>query len=87
MRKLYDLKVMALTIFKQPLLSLMHQSSSNISHCYQSRVIEYEDFLDRNCDGSNNRTSLLAHIYMTSHANNKVYNLKEMLKQPGRSLL
>ena len=59
-------------------------TANNISHCYQSRVIEYEDYLDNNFDGTRNSTNPLAQIYMTSKANNEVYTLKEMLKQPDR---
>ena len=86
MKKAYGLMVLALSTFAQNPSSSTQQAVNNISHCYQSRVIEYEDFLDKNFDGSNNKTSPLAQIYMTSRENNECYSLKEMLKQPDRNL-
>ena len=47
-------------------------------------MIEYEDYLDRNFDGTRNSTHPLAQVYITSKANNEVYTLKEMLKEPDR---
>ena len=59
-------------------------ATETTSHCYQARVIEYEDYLERNFDGTNNSTSPLAQIYMTSKANNETYTLNEMLKEPDK---
>ena len=52
--------------------------------CFQSRVIEYNDFLERNFDGSSNQTSPLAQIYLSSQANNETYTLKEMVREPDK---
>ena len=84
MKKAYGLMVLTLSTFSQPSLTAMHSAASQVSHCYQSRVIEYEDFLDKNFDGTVNKTNPLAQIYMTSQANNECYTLKEILKQPDR---
>ena len=60
-------------------------NTANIAaNCFQSRMIEYEDYLDRNFDGTRNSTHPLAQVYITSKANNEVYTLKEMLKEPDR---
>ena len=42
--------------------------------------------MDRNVDGTNNKTSTLAQIYLSSQSLNECYNLKEMLKEPDRDL-
>ena len=61
------------------------QQMATVSHnCFQSQLVQYEDFLESNFDGSPNRLSPLAHIYQTSLANNEVYNLSEMLQQPDK---
>ena len=62
----------------------MSQAANTMSHCFQSRMIEYEDYLDRNFDGTRNSTNPLAQVYITSKANNEVYTLKEMLQEPDR---
>ena len=72
--------VMALFTFSSGLF----QSASLISQCYQSRVIQYEDFLEQNFDGTTNCTSPLTQIYQTSVVNNEVYNISKMLKQPDK---
>ena len=54
------------------------------AQCYQARQIKYLDFLDMNFDNTPNQLSPMAQIYITSKANNEVYNLKEMLQQPDR---
>jgi len=64
-------------------LSTVSNTSSNIAHCYQSRMIEYEDYLDCNFDGTRNSTNPLAKEYFASKANNEVYTLKEILKEPN----
>ena len=56
-----------------------------VSRCYQVRAVEYEDYLDRNFDGSNTSTSPLDQIYLTSKANNETYTLKEMLLGTGQA--
>ena len=78
--------VLPLSTFSQPSLNAMHHATNQISHCYQSRVIEYADFLDKSFDSTINKTSPLAQIYMISQANNECYTLKEMLKQPDRNM-
>ena len=62
----------------------VYSVNNTIAHCFQSRIMEYEDFLDSNFDGTRNSTSPLAQIYLTSKANNEVYTLKEMLAQPDK---
>ena len=52
--------------------------------CFLSRKIEYNDFLDRNFDGSLNHTNPLAHIYLSTLSNNETYTLKAMLQQPDK---
>ena len=52
--------------------------------CFQARKIAYQDYLDLNFDNTPNQISPLAQIYLSSKANNEVYNLKEMLQQPDR---
>ena len=63
----------------------IHSPQETLAHCYQTRMIEYEDFLESNYDGTRNTTNPLAQVYLTSKANNEVYTLKEMLAQPDRS--
>ena len=55
-----------------------------ISYCYYTCVIEYEDYLERNLDGTNNSLFPLAQMYMTSKANNETYTPNEMLKEPNK---
>ena len=54
------------------------------SHYYQSRVVGYGDFLERNFDGTYNLTTTLAHICIISKDNNEPYCLKEIPHQPER---
>ena len=79
-RPVYGLMILALSVFT----SNMSKSGAAIARCYQSRVTQYEDFLESNFDGTANRTSPLAQIYLTTTANNEVYNLSEMLKLPDK---
>ena len=65
-------------------VSTFTNTSNSIAHCYQSRIIEYEDYLDCNFDGARNSTNPIAQSYITSKSNNEVYTLKEMLKEPDR---
>ena len=85
-RKRYGMLVLALSIFSQIGNSLVHDGINNVSHCYQARVLEYEDYLDRSFDGTNSKTSTLAQIYLSSQSNNECYNVKEMFKEPDRDL-
>ena len=78
--------VLALSTFSQIGNSLVHDGINNISHCYQARVLGYEDYSDRIFDGTNNKTSTLAQIYLSSQSNNECYNVKEMPKEPDRDL-
>ena len=63
----------------------MDMQQDTLAHCYQTRMIDYHDFLESNYDGTRNATNPLAQIYLTSKANNEVYTLKEMLAQPDRN--
>ena len=47
-------------------------------------MIEYEDYLDRNFDGTNNSMHHLTHVHITSKANNEVCTLKYMLIEQDR---
>ena len=47
-RKRYGMLVLALSTFARIGNSLVHDGINNISHCYQARALEYEDYLDRN---------------------------------------
>lgn len=51
---------------------------------HQSRIVEYENFLESNFDRTSNRTSLFVQICMISQANIKTYIIKEILQQPDR---
>ena len=50
------------------------------SNCFQSRIIRYNYFLERNFNGAGNQTSPLAHIYLPLQSNNETYTLKKMLQ-------
>ena len=52
--------------------------------CFQARVVEYHDFLDRNFDGTSTNLNPLAHIYQSTMANNETYTMKEMMQQPDK---
>ena len=54
------------------------------SHRYQSHVVEYGDFLERNSDGTHNVTSPLVQIYIIYKTNNDSYILKKMRHQSDR---
>ena len=54
------------------------------AHYYQARVVAYEDFLDRNFDGTPNNINPLAHIYASTLSNDEIYTLKEMLAEPDK---
>ena len=73
--------VMALSIFS----SGSFQSASTVSQCYQSCLVQYEDFSEQNIDETTISTSPLAQMYLILSANNEVYNLLEMLTQHGTS--
>ena len=73
----YGLMVLALSSF-------VNYCPNKIASCYQSRKIEYEDFLERNFDGTHNSMSPLAQIYATTKTNNEVFTLKEMLVQEDK---
>ena len=85
-RKRYGMIVMALSAFAQSSQAYVNNATTEISHCYQSRMVEYGDYLEKNFDGTSNKTSPFAHIYLTSKANNECYNLKEMMKEPDRDM-
>ena len=75
------LMILALTAFTDCCATALDSTI----HCYQTRIIEYNDFLESNFDGSINHLNPLAHIYMTSQSNNEVYALKEIMHQPDRA--
>ena len=79
--------VMALSSFAQTSQFYVETAKNQKSHCYQARLVEYGDYLERKFDEINNSTSPLAQIYISSQANNEYNNLKEMLKEPDRNLL
>ena len=53
--------------------------------CFQSRIIHYNDFCQRNIDGTTNVMSPLAQAYISSQSNNEVYSLSQMLLQPDKA--
>ena len=55
-------------------------------HCFQSRAISYDDYLDKNFDGISNKTSPLAQTYMAATSTNETYTLKEMLQDLDKEL-
>ena len=55
-------------------------------HCFQSRAISYDNYLDKNFDGIANKTSTLAQIYMAATSTNETYTLKEMLQDPDKEI-
>ena len=71
----YGLMVLALASLSNGSHSAVNSSVAQACHCYQARVLEYEDFQDSNFDGSRNSTSPLAQIFQTTVSNNEVYNL------------
>jgi len=76
----YGMLILAKSTFVLSAPSLVEYSAN----CFQSRLIRYNDFLDRNFDGTANKISSLAWIYLSSQSNNKTYTLKEMLKEPDK---
>ena len=72
--------VMALTL-------LIHHTeivTSSASNIFQSKSLQYQDYLQNNFDGTINQSNPLAQIYFSSKSNNEVYTLKEMLQQPDK---
>ena len=76
----YGLLVLALTAVEDISTNIISSST----RCFQQRQAEYQNFLDRNFDGSPNSSGTLAQIFISSKANNEVFTLKEMLLQPDR---
>ena len=74
----YGLMILALSTF-------VESCPQKLGSCYQSRMIEYSEFLDTNFDGSQNSKSPLAQIYNSTKINNEVFTLKEMLREPDRN--
>ena len=62
--------VMALSAFAQASQLYVETTTNQMSHCYHARAVEYGDYLERNFNRTNNSTSPLAQIYITSQANN-----------------
>ena len=73
----YGLIVLALSSFVENI-------PKKFANCYQSRQIEYEEFLERNFDGTDNKSSPLAQIYASTKTNNEVFTLKEMLMETDK---
>ena len=84
-RKAYGLIIFAVSAFINLASSFIHHTSTQVSHCYQSRPIEYEDFLDRNLNGTSNTTHPFAQVYITPKANNETYTINDMLKEPDKA--
>ena len=76
----YGLLVMELSTF----CSGMKGLAAVNHHCFQAQAVQYNDYLEQCFDGTANSLSPLVHIYQTSVANNKVFNLSEMLKLPDK---
>ena len=79
------LLILATSAFITPTAGLCSSATTCTASCFQSRAIAYEDFLERNFDGSSNTSNPLAQIYMTSQSNNENYTIKEMLGQPDKA--
>ena len=76
--------ILALTAFTTPLTKIIQAEVQQVVVCFQSRVMEYHDFLETNFDGTTNNISPMAQIYMTTKANKETYNLKEMMQEPDK---
>lgn len=76
--------ILILTAFTTPLTEIMQVGVQQGATCFQSRVMEYHDFLETNFDGTANNISPMAQIYMTTKANKETYNLKEMMQEPDK---
>jgi len=63
---------LALTAFTSSTTRMIDSSV----HCYQTRIIEYKDFLETIFDGSSNQLSPFAQIYLTSRSNKKGLDIK-----------
>ena len=72
--------ILALTAFTSSATNIIDSSV----HCYRTREIQYDDFLEPNFDGSTNELNPQAEIYITTQSNNESYNLKEMMQQQDR---
>ena len=79
-KQAYGLLVLAMSAF----VSYTPPVTAYTANCFQSRLIEYNDYLEQNFDGSANQTSPLAQIYLSSQSNNKTYALNEMVRQPDK---
>ena len=80
----YGFIMLAVTVFVTQSYLAIDSITHTISNCYQSRIIEYEYYLDIKFDGTINYTHPLAQIYIATKANNETYILKEMLKEPDK---
>ena len=77
-KKSYGLLILTASVFITPAASILDTSSTHIATCFQTKAIEYKDYLSRNFDGTPNSTHPLAQIYLTSKSNNETYTIKEM---------
>jgi len=76
--------MLAVTAFVTQSYLAIDSTTHTISNCYQSRIIEYEDYLDLDFDGTRNSAHPLAQIYIITKANNETYTRKEMLKESDK---
>ena len=79
-RLINTMVTLAFVIFVTPIAL----STETTSHCHQDRGVEYENYLERKFDGSNNSTSQLEQICLNSKANNETCTLKEILREPEK---
>ena len=80
----FMLLILDTSVFVAPSIATTQALSEIVANCYQSRCIEYEDFLERNFNSTSNSTHSFFQVYNTSNANNETYNIKEMLQQPDK---
>ena len=79
-RTSYGLIAMAMSAIAQTCTPVVDLTAK----CFQTRVIHYNDYLDRHLDGTPNSIGPFAEAYLSSRNDNEVYTLKQMLQQPDR---
>ena len=77
---LYDMLILAISTFISSAPSLVEYSTN----CFQSRLIGYNNFIDRNFDGTANKNIPLAQIYLSLQSSNETYILKKILKEQDK---
>ena len=78
--KPYGLLVLAMSAITQTTNIVQNLSTK----CFQTRIVHYQDFIQRNLDGTPNVLNPLAQAYLSSQSNNEVYSLSQMLRQPDK---